>query len=301
MKIAAVVVTYNRISLLKVCVQKLLEQTRIPDMIIIVNNGSTDGTEEWLKTLPPVVKVINQANLGSSGGCNSGFRSAMESGVDWVWTMDDDCNPDANALNEIVSIKPQIDTIYGSIALNEQNPKKIVWWIADEKRRGRYISDYSNINTPLYYTRHTIPFLGLFAPKEIIHKIGFPEKNLILWNDDEEYCFRAMSNGFRLCYVTKSILKHPPVAYKEISLFGIKTYIYETTYQKNRYFFRNSTYVAKKYNSFFKFYLCILPVKIIKAAIHSCNSIPSEGKLKNYKTYLSAILSGIRGELGFIK
>ena len=45
-KVAAVVVTYNRIDLLKQCVEALLKQ-KYPCDILLVNNNSTDGTEEW--------------------------------------------------------------------------------------------------------------------------------------------------------------------------------------------------------------------------------------------------------------
>jgi len=47
-KIAAVVVTYNRLELLKQCIDSIKNQTRKPDEIIVVNNSSTDGTLEWL-------------------------------------------------------------------------------------------------------------------------------------------------------------------------------------------------------------------------------------------------------------
>ena len=54
MKIAAVIVTYNRLYLLKEVLEAFDNQTRVPDYIIIVNNASTDGTEafleEWKKT-----------------------------------------------------------------------------------------------------------------------------------------------------------------------------------------------------------------------------------------------------------
>ena len=46
--IAAIVVTFNRLALLQECVAALRSQTRRPDEIILINNGSTDGTAKWL-------------------------------------------------------------------------------------------------------------------------------------------------------------------------------------------------------------------------------------------------------------
>jgi rhamnopyranosyl-N-acetylglucosaminyl-diphospho-decaprenol beta-1,3/1,4-galactofuranosyltransferase len=52
MKIIAVIVTFNRLSLLKKCISAVTQQSRKPDEIIVINNGSTDGTESWLSQQP---------------------------------------------------------------------------------------------------------------------------------------------------------------------------------------------------------------------------------------------------------
>lgn len=54
-KVAAVVVTYNRLEFLKDCVDALKHQTYKNMDIVIVNNGSTDGTSEWLSTNTNIV------------------------------------------------------------------------------------------------------------------------------------------------------------------------------------------------------------------------------------------------------
>ena len=64
MNIVAVVVTYNRIELLKRTV-RCLQQNKPVSSIVVVNNGSTDATAEWLKTQPGLI-VISQANVGGS-------------------------------------------------------------------------------------------------------------------------------------------------------------------------------------------------------------------------------------------
>ena len=66
MKITAVVVTFNRLELLKKGIESLRKQARLSN-IIVVNNGSTDGTDKWLATQTDL-RVINQENVGGSGG-----------------------------------------------------------------------------------------------------------------------------------------------------------------------------------------------------------------------------------------
>src|SRR4051812_22889241 len=95
--IAAVVVTFNRLNDLTLCIATLRAQTRPLDAIIVINNGSTDGTDAWLKTQPDL-RVVTQPNLGGAGGFATGMQTAYEAGFDKLWCMDDDCVADPGAL-----------------------------------------------------------------------------------------------------------------------------------------------------------------------------------------------------------
>ena len=57
-KAIAIVVTYNRVNLLKECITALRNQTHKPDAILVINNGSTDDTAQWLQTQKDLL-VIN--------------------------------------------------------------------------------------------------------------------------------------------------------------------------------------------------------------------------------------------------
>src|SRR4029079_18265248 len=87
--VCAIIVTFNRVKLLERCVNALLTQTRRPDKILVVDNGSTDGTREWLQSRPEV-EFITQSNEGSAGGFATGIRRALGMGVYHLWVMDDD-------------------------------------------------------------------------------------------------------------------------------------------------------------------------------------------------------------------
>ena len=71
--IAAVVVTYNRLDLLRQCVEALRSQTEACD-ILVVNNASTDGTDRWLDEQQDVNSRNTGSNLGGAGGFNYGMR-----------------------------------------------------------------------------------------------------------------------------------------------------------------------------------------------------------------------------------
>jgi rhamnopyranosyl-N-acetylglucosaminyl-diphospho-decaprenol beta-1,3/1,4-galactofuranosyltransferase len=96
MKIVAAVVTYNRRELLGRCIDHLQRQTRVPDKIIIINNSSTDGTEDMLAARG--VAFITQENVGSAGGWWRSIEYAKDGDYDAVWLMDDDGFPHEGSL-----------------------------------------------------------------------------------------------------------------------------------------------------------------------------------------------------------
>lgn len=106
-KVAAVVVTYNRKAILGQCLAAIHGQTRRPDRIIIMDNGSTDGTyddlaEQGLLT-DDTVFVRFAENRGPARAFWQGMSHAYADGADWVWVMDDDIIPDPTALEVLLS------------------------------------------------------------------------------------------------------------------------------------------------------------------------------------------------------
>ena len=93
MKIAAVVVTYNRKEYLLNNISHLLNQENNNLDIIIIDNASTDGTKDAIEEFiinNQVIYVNTGMNLGGAGGFNYGIKFAYELNYDYIWIMDDD-------------------------------------------------------------------------------------------------------------------------------------------------------------------------------------------------------------------
>ena len=103
--VTAIVVTYNRLPLLKQCLAALRAQTVQGFTVLLVDNASTDGTADYIKTLamPGLVCRNPGENLGGAGGFAYGIRAAAELGCEAVWIMDDDTLPEPDALMEACS------------------------------------------------------------------------------------------------------------------------------------------------------------------------------------------------------
>lgn len=85
--ISVIVPTYNRAMYLPDCLGAILAQTVPPGEIIVVNDGSTDGTREVLETYRERVKVIHKVNGGKPSALNVGLAQATG---EYIWIFDDD-------------------------------------------------------------------------------------------------------------------------------------------------------------------------------------------------------------------
>src|SRR5262249_20229775 len=102
--VGVVVVTYNRCALLKDTLDYLNRQKYPIERIFVIDNASTDGTRDFLRSLdmPRCEVTFMEKNLGGAGGFSAGMEIAYRSGVDLVWVMDDDVLPPEDALERLV-------------------------------------------------------------------------------------------------------------------------------------------------------------------------------------------------------
>lgn len=200
---AAVVVTYNRIDLLKQCLEHLEKQTCSCD-VLVVNNASTDGTTKWLESevqgRTDIRAQTLPANIGGAGGFNHGMRWAVEAGYDYVWLMDDDTLPEPDALEKLLEADEILEGNYGwlsSVALwtdgsecrmNRQKLKKSFYEFSPFIKYGLVQAEQAT-------------FVALFLRSDTIRQFGLPIKEFFIWGDDIEYTRRIAVRGERPCFI----------------------------------------------------------------------------------------------------
>jgi GT2 family glycosyltransferase len=205
--IAAVVVTFNRLPLLQECVAALRAQVRRPEEIIVVNNGSTDGTGEWLASQSGLT-VITQANSGSSGGQFTGIKTAHEKGHDWIWCMDDDTVPDPGALAALANARPFGEESTGflcSMTLDaDRKVDGVLPTTASQDWWGTVLTDRC-VRVDL------ASFVSVMYSRRAISEVGLPLKWMFIWGEDFEYS-RRVAGKFKGWAVLDSQVVHKYVS-----------------------------------------------------------------------------------------
>lgn len=272
-KICAVVVTYNRLDLLKECIVSLRNQSRKVDQILVVNNSSTDGTDSWLQEQNDIY-TIRQDNLGCAAGFHTGLSKATELGYDWFWMMDDDLILDLKALEELlIAVNDHgYDNAYCCTPLSNKDRYTIFWPGLLEKsyKRSYYETNYNKLSKALTYEAKQFPFLGIFLKSNLVKKAGLPLKDLFIWCDDTEYSWRLKKeNKCKLLFVKKSIGYHPSVEFKQTCFFGMTIKIVNAPLWKIYYGLRNDCYINRIHKNIISFYFLWLPKRIIKIIVLS--------------------------------
>lgn len=215
-KICCVIVTFNRLSLLKECIQAVLNQTRSLDKIIIVDNGSSDGTKEYLSNLKSEnIQIIYQENLGGAGGFHTGLKAAYEQEYDWIWLMDDDVEVASDCLENLLKYSDISKCLHpNKYYIDNVNFKWEQWY---DPFRG---VTYSLHNTSFKNNKDICfvnvgCFEGMLISREIVNKIGFPNKNYFIVGDDLEYGFLA-SNYTNVSYVKNAKIIRKKNSYEEL-------------------------------------------------------------------------------------
>lgn len=235
-EVAAVVVTYNRKDLLEKCIKKLQEQT-VPLDILVIDNASTDGTNELFESVPENVKYFNTGkNLGGAGGFNYGMKKAYELGYEFFWLMDDDTMPYNNALEELLKAKDELkrfgflssiaEWVDGSLCNMNVQKTGILKKKIDLKQK---------YNTVIMAT-----FVSFFISRSIVRQHGYPISDFIIWSDDLEYS-RRISKNYPCYAVSSSKVLHEMKSNAKVGIendSNERLWRYQLVYRNEVYVFR---------------------------------------------------------------
>ncbi len=207
MRIAAVIVTYNRKELLEQCIEHILRQEGAVCDILVIDNHSTDGTKERIQRYLDAGQVDytdTGANLGGAGGFSFGIRRAAEKGYDRIWVMDDDCMPEPDALAALLHAERDLNGEYGFLS------SRVLWkdgslcdMNLQRETLTRDLKGFERRLQPVVMAS----FVSLFLKRETVMELGLPIKEFFIWTDDWEYT-RRISRKYPCYAVADSRVMH---------------------------------------------------------------------------------------------
>lgn len=213
--VAAVVVTYNRVSLLDQCLAALETQTLRPDLLIVVDNRSEDDTPAFLRDRNWVIphKVVTMPdNYGGAMGFAVGIQAAAIAGVDAVWLMDDDAIANPDALEYLLEDMK----VAGEGGLTPSFACSMVVWRDGSAARmnipranAQWNLSAAAVSRPVIDV-DSASFVSCLIPMDHARAVGLPHAGYFKWYDDTEYTLRLRRRfGPGVCSL-RSVVRHLP-------------------------------------------------------------------------------------------
>ena len=221
--VAAIIVTRNRLAKLKRAVQKILEQDVCG--VVVVDNCSTDGTVQWLKSKQSdrLIVLFSESNIGGAGGFALGCNeAAKKNSPDWFLLFDDDAYPGKELIERFFETKKN-DKI-GIISSAVYTPDKeipemnrpllkvpqtrfdIIKYFGGG--RSKFVLPVSAYKAGTQVSVQGSSFVGCFIRKNVIERLGLPRKELFLYGDDLIYTHLVASSGYRNLFCSNLIFYH---------------------------------------------------------------------------------------------
>jgi len=291
MKIFAIVICYNGRKWVDKCIGSLI-QSSLPINIIVVDNGSSDGTVDYLKTTYPMVDIIiSSSNLGFGKANNIGFTKALNSNADYVLLLNQDAWVEKSTIEGLIKLhKVNIEyAVLCPIQLNGEGK------LVDERFYNFTLTKSRELISDLIIKRENVndiyPVVFSNAacwliPSEILKKFDGFDPLYHMYGEDDDFLNRVQYGGKKvgICpkykvfhdredrleklnfkkqlnaiYVSYLVdLKNPMKNAKAKVYFGLnvlKYFLYATILNDKQYFFCkaiSSIKIIKKYSTIIK-------------------------------------------------
>ena len=198
------------------CVDSCLRATYPGLRLLLVDNGSTDGSEAILRERFPSVELLQTGeNLGFAGGNNAGIRRALADGADLVLLLNNDTEVDpgfVTALVEAAVARPDAGMLCPKILLHDR--PDVLWyagasfhpWLGWGRHRGYGQRDRGQFDSVEETARPT--GCALLVTRALCDRVGLLRDDYFCYAEDLEWCLRAREAGLGVLYVPASRVWH---------------------------------------------------------------------------------------------
>jgi len=212
-----VTLNWNRKKDTLACLDSVLAMEPPPSEVILVDNGSSDGTPRAVaESFPQVRVLVNEENLGFAGGMNVGLRAALDAGASFILILNNDTLVAPDLLQRLVETAREDERIAMTAPkiYYADSPEQI-WYAGAMRRRwlpGFSFPGYGKEDAPRYSRRRDVDFAtgcGLLVRAEALRNAGlFDETHFFMYHEDLDLSERIRRSGYRIVYVPQARMWH---------------------------------------------------------------------------------------------
>lgn len=221
--VAIIVLNWNTPGDTLECLESLRQLRYEHCTVVVVDNGSTDGSERQIRAAYPELPFLQTGkNLGYAGGNNAGIRYALEQGAEFVWLLNSDTAVAPDSLDRLVqSLRDEAVGIAGSVLLHYRdrdtgkrldpsnkvqfNGGRIFW------RRGETHS-YSvlgeRVDTSRDIPTEYVHGASMLVRRAVFEQIGLIPDFYFLNYEESDFCVQAAKKGWRMVVNPRAIVWH---------------------------------------------------------------------------------------------
>src|SRR5690554_6368794 len=212
MTIKAIIVTYNPAQWLDKCLGSL-NKSNVKLDVIVIDNGSTDGSIEIIKNDYPNVRlIINSENKGFGAANNQGLSIALNERADYAFLLNQDAWIEPNTIEKLIEVS-QNNKGFGVLSPIHLNGKGDALDQNFSNYAGQenssYFSDLAINKKPKHI--YEVPFINAAAwlvTKECLHNIGGFNPSFFHYGEDSNYCERVKYHKLKIGFVPSALIYH---------------------------------------------------------------------------------------------
>ncbi len=207
-----VVLAWNNYEDTAECLESLRQLTYPRYSVVLVDNGSTDGTPQRVRSMfPDVIVLENGMNLGVPAGYNVGFRYALEHKADHLFMLNNDTTVAPDILEYLVAAAQEPDAgILVPVVFHYYAPCKV--WSAGARYRWfpPAIVMESHLHKPSngYYKLDYAIACGLLITRQAFEKVGLLDETYRFMWEDHDFSKRVRRCGLHILQVPEAKMWH---------------------------------------------------------------------------------------------
>jgi GT2 family glycosyltransferase len=188
------------------CVTSVLAGNYVRQRIVIVDNGSEDGSVSAFERQfgESVALILNRENLGFAGGMNSGIRYALDHSADWVLLLNNDTVVAPDMLEALLSAASQPELGILTPAIFYYDQPGLVWRLGD--RRSPWLPMPLKISASEAKSQAILPVdyvtgCAMLVKRQVLETVGLLDEQFFMYYEDADFCRRGIEAGFKVACV----------------------------------------------------------------------------------------------------